>query len=281
MRILLFLFLCLSSNLYAQVQAITEGVDGTIWFGNEERLLKLSGKQIEVATWYSAGGRINAVVAQDGTIWIGTDQALVRCSGSTCENYSGIPAARVVSLAAGKNQSLWIATEDKLYHLHGKTVTSAAIPSTQLETMAVDSEGNAWVGTRSAVKRYRNGQFEDVLKTFAQAMRADHKGALWIGSGHEVMRWQNGATQVFLLPPPPANVRMRPPITSILPTKSERLYVGTQLGLFALSGKQFQKVSDAEILALLEDSKGNVWMGISDGLKRMTQGKTFDVPLPR
>lgn len=273
--------ICLSSNLFAQVQAITEAIDGRIWLGNEDRLLKLSGTKLEVAAGYSANGRINALAGDEsGTIWVGTDQRLIRCANGGCENYTGIPAAKVLSLAKGKNQSVWVLTEEKLYNIQGKTVTSAAIPSTQLESFAVDPEGHPWVSTRSAVKRFLNGQFKDALPAFAQAMTVDYKGALWIGSGHEVMRWQNGTKETFLLPAPPANVRMRPPITSILRTKSEKLYVGTTLGLFSLTGKAFQKVADAEVHALLEDSNGTVWIGTADGLKRMTQGKTFDVPLP-
>jgi ligand-binding sensor domain-containing protein len=281
MRILLLLLLCFSSHLFAQVQAITESNDGSIWIGSNDRLLKMAGMKIEVASGYSANGRINALVGDaNRTIWVGTDQNLVRCANGDCKNFTGIPAAKVISLAKGKNQSLWILAEDKFYNIQGKTVTSAAIPSTELAAFAVDQKGNVWVGTRSAVKRYLNGRFEDVLPTFAQAMTVDDKGALWIGSGHEVMRWQNGTKETFLLPAPPANVRMRPPITSILRTKSEKLYVGTTLGLFSLTGKAFQKVADAEVHALLEDSNGTVWIGTADGLKRMTQGKTFDVPLP-
>jgi ligand-binding sensor domain-containing protein len=282
MRILLLLLLCLSSNLFAQVQAITEATDGTIWFGNEDRLLKLAGENVQDATGYVRNGRINALLAdQSGTVWVARDQALVRCAGSACDNYTGIPAAVVLSLAMGKNQTLWVLTEEKLYSIQGKTVISAAIPSTQLETFAVNAEGRVWVGTRSAVKSYQNGRFEDVLPTFAQAMTVDDKGALWIGSGHEVMKWMKGTTEVFLLPPPPANVRMRPPITSILRTKSENLYVGTTAGLFLLTGKTFQKLADVEVLALFEDSKSTVWIGTADGLKRMTQGKIDDIPLPR
>jgi ligand-binding sensor domain-containing protein len=282
MKILLVLLLCLTSNLFAQVQAITESNDGILWLASEDRLLKLAGTKAEVASGYSANGRINALIGDsNGAIWVGTDQSLVRCANAGCENYTGIPAAKVLSLATGKNYSLWVLTEEKLYNIAGKTVISAAIPSTQLETLAIDLEGGAWIGTRSAVKRYHNGRFEDVLPTFAQAMTVDHTGDLWIGSGHEVIKWQKGATEVFLLPAPPANVRMRPPITSILHTNSKKLYVGTRLGLFLLTGKTFQKLSDAEVLALLEDSKGIVWIGTADGLKRMTQGKTVDVPLPR
>jgi ligand-binding sensor domain-containing protein len=281
MRVLLFLLLCFSSDLFAQVQAITESSDGKLWLASENRLLKLAGTKAEIAPGYSPNGRINSLVGDaSGTIWIGTDQSLVRCANGGCENYTGIPAAKVLSLATGKNNSLWVLTEEKLYNIAGKTVISAAIPSTQLETLAVDAEGRAWVGTRSALKRYQNGQFEDILPTFAQAIISDHKGAMWIGSGHEVIRWQNGKMDNFLLPSPPANVRMRPPITSILRTKSEKLYVGTSLGLFSLTGKTFQKLSDAEVLALFEDSKGSIWIGTPDGLKRMTQGKTVDVPLP-
>ena len=278
----MLLLLCLASNLFAQVQAITESIDGSIWLASEDRLLELAGSKAEIATGYSTNGRINALVGDSGgTIWVGTDQSLVRCVGGSCENYTGIPAARVLSLAMSRNHSLWVLTEEKLYNIKGKTVVSAAIPSTQLETMAVDAEGRVWIGTRVAVKSYQNGRFEDVLPTFAQAMTVDDQGALWIGSGHEVMKWMNGTTEVFLLPSPPANVRIRPPITSILRTKSQKLYVGTSLGLFLLTGKTFQKLSDAEVLDLLEDSKGTVWIGTTDGLKRMTQGKTVDVPVPR
>jgi ligand-binding sensor domain-containing protein len=282
MKILVFLLFWSSSNLFAQVQAITEAADGAIWFAKEARLLRITGEKIEAVPAYQPAGRINALLADSNrNVWIGTDQNLVRCTDDKCEKYSGIPAARVLSIAIGKNQSVWVATDYNLYNIHISTLTSAAIPSTKLDTIAIDETGAVWVSTRTAVKRFRDGRFEDVLKTFAQVIASDGRGTLWIGSGYELMAWRHGDTEIFPLPPPAANVRMRPPITSIRPAKSGDVYVGTRVGLFLLAGKNLQKIADAEVLALLEDSKGNIWIGTADGLKRMAQGKISDVPFPR
>ena len=280
MIIILLILLIFSSPAMAQIQALTQGPDENIWAAEPNRLFKIAAN-VEIVTWYQSPGTIRTLLFDDHqNLWIGTDQGLVRCKNNECKPDSRIPAAAVIALAPG-NEALWIATNEKLYQIRNNTITSAALPSNRIEAIAAKEEGSVWVGTRSSVQIFRNGSFQEMLKTSAQAIAIDPTtGAVWIGAGHELIRRENGKTETFSLPAPPANVRMRPPITAILPTRSGKIYLGTHGGLLQLSNGSFRKVLDEGVFALLEDKKRTLWIGTSDGLKKIVNGKIMDVPLP-
>lgn len=241
------LFLLLGTDVFAQVHALTEDQEGTIWVAGENRLLRiLPGGKIESVGNLVKTETIKALASgKNRVLWIGTEGGLFRCEKGSCTIDSRIPAGPVRSISIDHDQSIWIATDKEVLKLdHGASI-SKPVQTNRVEALAIDGKGN-----------------------------------VWLGSGHELIRW-NEPKEVFTLPPPPPNVRMRPPVTSILPSRSEKIYVGTHMGLLLLTGKIFKKVSDADVLALLEDSKGNIWVGTSDGLKRMTNGKMINVSLPQ
>jgi ligand-binding sensor domain-containing protein len=280
----LIIVLLFASTAIAQIQTITGGSEDSLWIGRADKLLRV-GLKPQVVTWYKGSGEIRTILAdQNGDeLWVGTEEGLVHCeiTAQTCEVDSRIPRGAILAIAQTTRQTLSVASRQKLYQINNKTVTSAALPSNRIDAIAVDGEGVFWIGTGSSVQTFRNGAFQEVLKSSAQAITIEGgKDVVWIGAGHELIRYEKGETKSFSLPAPPANVRMRPPITSILAAGTGEVYVGTTGGLLQPSGDKFQKILEAEVLTLFEDRKGTVWIGTSEGLKKMIGGKIADVPLP-
>jgi ligand-binding sensor domain-containing protein len=281
--IVLIIVLVFASPAIAQIQAISQGTDDSLWIARADHLLKIRMKP-EVVTWYRGSGAVRTILADPNgnNLWIGSEEGLFRCDipAETCEIDSRIPPAAILAISHA-GDSLSVATAAKIYKIKGQTVTSAALPSNRVATIAVSKTGVIWIGTGSSVQTFRDGSFQEVLKSSAQAIMIEPAtGVVWIGAGQELVRYENGNTESFPLPPPPANVRMRPPITSILATRAGKVLVGTHGGLLQLSGKTFQEILDEEVLTLLEDKKGTVWIGTAEGLKKMINGKFSDVPLP-
>ena len=244
-KLITILFLLLGTEVFAQVQALTEDQDGVIWIARESRFLRmLPGGKIESVGELVKSESINTLASgKNQILWVGTKEGLFRCEKNSCAIDSRISAGPVRSIALGPDQSIWIATDKEVFKLEEGSSIAKPVHTNRVEALSIDGKGN-----------------------------------VWLGSGHELIQFTE-PKETFTLPLPPPNVRMRPPITSILPSKSGKIYVGTHMGLLLLTGNTFKKISGAQVLALLEDSKGNIWVGTSDGLKRMTEGKLIDVPL--
>jgi ligand-binding sensor domain-containing protein len=228
---------------FGQVQELAVANDGTIWLARDTQLFRIQNNKLSMIKGYQQNARItDLAVDGEGNIWVASDQGLLRCDLRGCE-----PDPRV---AAGID----------------------------LEALTIDNKGTLWLSTRSAVGMLKNGSIQQVLNTFAQALAVDSSGAIWIGSGQEVIKWQAGRTKIYSLPAPAANVRMMPPITSILPAEN-KVYVGTHQGLLLLNGETFERVADLDVFALAKENSGGILIGVANGLKRMTNGKITNVPL--
>ena len=246
MRFLNVLILMMVAAPALVVQAITEW-NGSIFLAREDRLLEIhpSGK-IEPAKLQGITGKVVAMTTdRNGHLWIATETGLIRCKARICKP---APEAQIRGI----------------------------------QTLAFDSQNSLWIGTRSGLFTLKDSAVRrsPLASNMVQALTFSADGSLWLGSGFEVVRVRNGKRETFSLPPPPANVRMQPPVTSIAVTKNGEVYVGTRGGLLLLDGQTFVKKSEDEILALLEDSSGTLWAGTSDGLKKFVKGRWTDVVLP-
>ena len=239
---ILLILIGISTNLVAQVQSLTRDENGKLLILTENQvfLLEETGKKVPVPV--STQENIQAIAAdKNGTLWLATDQGLVRCHNADCK-----PDARMADV----------------------------------RSIATDETGVPWVGARTGLfKLDKKGLVPVTVHSgMVDALAFDQDGVLWLGAGFEVKRLRNGTAETFALPPPPANVRMRPPITSLLITKSGKVYVGTHQGLLLMSGKTLKKISEDEVQSLAEDAQGNLYIGTSDGLKKMENQKILNVP---
>jgi ligand-binding sensor domain-containing protein len=233
----------LSVDAFAEVQALAQTPDGKIWIARETEMLIYENGKATAVEMQGLGGTVEEMAADPtGGLIIATDQGVFLCKDQSCRKDTRLPEGF------------------------------------EMESMAVDSKGTLWASTRRATGYFHNAIFQPVLPVLAQALAFDEKGVLWAGSGHDLIRWENGKSTTYSLPPPPANVRMAPPITSLLPAKTGEVYVGTRIGLFVLSQQDIKSLYDLDVQALMQDREGAIWIATVDGLKKL-QGALTDVQL--
>jgi signal transduction histidine kinase/ligand-binding sensor domain-containing protein len=156
---------------------------------------------------------------------------------------SGLPA-HVSAVAADPEGDLWVATVDRaLLRVHdGRAVPAlprGAMPD-GVTTLYAARGGVLWVGTQRGFARLSNGRLEfrrlgaGGLAGYVSAFAEDAAGDVWIGTvGMGVLRWHAGRLERF---------------------------------------DRRDGLSRDQVVSLLVDREGNIWVGTRGGLDRLRRG---------
>ncbi len=256
------------------VTSFAEDKQGNIWFGTHSGLSKYDGKTFTNFT--DKNGLVNNTVSEllvdkKGILWIGTWRGVSKFDGTTFSTF-GIPNPDI-KLLPYQSTTNWITEiiEDKHGNIwfgrdgygackyDGKSFThytkQDGLASTSIQVIREDKNGDLWFGSRVGEKDNPNknertgdgGLTRFDGKTFTQfstikgltkndiyAVGVDSKGNIWVGAN--------------------------------------------SLGAYRYDGKDFilfSKTNRADLMpfgygiqSILEDKKGNLWLGLSGGLFR-------------
>lgn len=262
---------------------IFEDSKGNLWFGTMGKgAIKYDGDTLIYYTT-ADGLPINAIVnyAEDpaGNIWMGTQDGLVKYDGNTFQTFTeadGLAHFRVSQLQFDSKGNLWIGTWGGVNYYDGETFHKFEMPIPDVEvedyqstmdwvtTIMEDSKGNIWISRDGygAMKFDGRGfsfitEKDGLLSDNVQSIIEDKNGSFWIGSriterDHPDVKMRKGKGGV---------VKM---------VNGEIIHFDDVPGL-----------SSSDNYELYEDSKGNIWIGLSglgvykyDGVKFTLYDKT-------
>ncbi len=170
-------------------------------------------RDFAVRTWgRSAGLPSDSVTTilqtSDGYLWVGTAAGLVRFDGHTFTPIS-LPAIntnapiRITALCEGKSGELWVGTQQEglmcfdatglKYFRRGRELLDDNITS-----LATDSDGRLWIGTRSGLNRWDGSRFtaftsrEGLADEFVSGIHVARSGAVWITTRSGMYQHQGG-----------------------------------------------------------------------------------------
>jgi ligand-binding sensor domain-containing protein len=269
--------------------AITTGSDGTIWLGFKGAGVVRIRPGDTVATRLTARDGLaddNAfalLAARDGTIWVGTATGVSRIAGGRAEPLrldAGRGFAPTTQIAEDSDGGVWIGTLGAgLYRYANDSVThipDGALSNNHVECLYVDAEGSVWVGTRHGLNRFRRVRLLPLTTMNGLpidapgAIAIDSMGALWMSSQlGGLYRRAHADSGPFL--PVALPTRTSPVITSMFAGAHGALWVGTRAsGLLRYAGAAWHTYPiSGSVNALLEDSRGQVWVGTPHGLTRL------------
>jgi signal transduction histidine kinase/ligand-binding sensor domain-containing protein len=238
----------LSSDL---IQAVFEDRDGNIWVGTSGGLHRLTRRRLTPLE--DLGYAIAAAPDAAGGMWIGTTTGVIRFSRDrdrwgAAQAVSQRPDVR--SLYDDRRGTLWIGATEGLFRLSGGRLTQVVLPPR--------------------------------IRPQVAALFPAGTDGLWLSDGASVFRWAGGP----LLPlGVPASFGR---ITYTQMDRSGRLWIASDtggLGVVDRTGhvstlgpdEGFNARRHDVVHAIFEDDAGDVWVGSSDGLGRIRNGRYVSI----
>ena len=236
------------------------------------------------AAWVSA-----VLPSRAGYLWVATPEGLVRFDGARFAvfnrgNAPGLPADGIRALHESRDGRLWVGTSRGLAvgDARGRGPFERVAALRDLPIGSVDgADGVVWATTAEGVWRLEDGRATQLGATPGQhgesyrALRVDPSGGFWLATAHGLVRADGTgrATSSF-------TVRDGLPsddVLSVLVDREGTVWVGTGAGMARRPpGGAFEAVAAAGgriVMALTQDRDGSVWAATRDGLLRVAGGR--------
>jgi PAS domain S-box-containing protein len=277
--------------------AIAQTTDGYIWIGSEGGLLRFDG--VRFVRWTPPNGgeqlRTTPIMSllggSDGSLWIGTASGLVRWKNGTLSNFPET-AGRVNAIYEDRQGTIWMVRSRMRAGALCKVTASVAkcygpndgIPP-YAGTMTGDNAGNIWIGTSTALLRWKAGSATSYavrgLKANATlagitALAAAPDGSIWAGMsksgpGLGLQQWANGTWRSLITPTLDSSTLNF--YSALWLDRHNALWVGTDGdGIYRIHDGKVDHFRSADGLSgdttesFFEDREGNLWVTTSDGI---------------
>ena len=237
-----------------KVLCLLESLSGSLWIGTEAGLVQYDGETF--ATYTIPDGLADdgvTALAEDGEgiLWIGTEAGLVRYDGTYFESLSREEEMgyEITSIIPGREGELWVSLLWRgVCRYDGRLITRYSaedgLASDAVFELMEDRQGHLWAGTLRGLSRYEGQTWttftpaEGLAHESVMAAFEDRSGDLWFGTGGVGQSWGisggNGVSR----------------------------FVGEEFATFTTA----EGMAADQVMALAEDSKGNIWFGTWRGV---------------
>src|SRR5258707_1850721 len=207
--------------------AITQTTDGYLWIGTKAGLLRFDG--VRFVPWTSPDGKhlpssnvTSLLGARDGSLWIGMQGGLSHWDKRDLTNYE-IKPERINAIIEDRSGAVWLVralggnAEGGLCQVIGLGMRcygkADGIPgSAGASSLVEDAVGNLWIGTDTAVVRWRPGSSSTYIPRGlnrgldgVNGLAANPDGSVWVGMdlagpGLGLQQLSQGAWKPFAKP---------------------------------------------------------------------------------
>ncbi len=267
------------------VYALGTDDDDDIWVGTPGGLTRL--REPPLRSWRSAALWSTSLIwsaaaMPDGSVWVGTgSDGVVRLAPDGTERRyttaDGLPSDVVLTTARLRDGTLWVGTRGGVAVLAGRRFVdrTAALRLPRLGVRAIleDARGTRWLGTDSALHRVEGGVARPLARrpgdrpgrVYTVVEDGDHR--VWAASG-PLLRVEGDS----LLP---WRARNGVPFANVLdlhPDTAGLWVADGQQGLALVRGDSLLRLDGvttelgSEILHIVDDGRGSLWLTSSTGL---------------
>jgi ligand-binding sensor domain-containing protein/serine phosphatase RsbU (regulator of sigma subunit) len=243
---------------------------------------------------------------QHDNIWFAAEHGLAKYDGRKFKVFTeqeGVIASYINSICEDYEGNIWIATGSGISMFKNEAFVTftdkEGLSSSKVTTECEDAHGNIIIGTNGAGLNMLTGdkvvplKIKELDQSITYSLFKDSDGKIWVGTessedGIIILEYGNGTYHVSRKIKS-LNGKDIKTVSRIIEDKDHNIWVAAYgLGVFKISGETSESYSDStglttnNIFTLFADSKGNVWIGTSQGgvIKynaNSTNGKKFTV----
>ena len=300
------------------VTSIFEDSKGHLWFGTLEKgMARYDGEKLIYFTIKDGlpSNRVTSVIEDsNGIYWFSTGEGLSKFDGHDFTNYivkKDDWGSNVISqLFIDSKGQFWIGTWGGVYKFDGKIFTPFPIPYPVVETsvnadtkdwiteIEEDAEGNMWFARDGfGACKFDGASFTYFLKkdnlhsNHVTEIEFDKDGSVWFGTrvaerdnpDPEKRFGKGGVNKMTgneIISFPKIQGFNDGDVYEIYRDKSKNIWISTiKNGVYRYDGEEFKHYDvSISIMGMMEDRKGNLWMGGAGGLYKINlNGEVINV----
>jgi len=177
------------------VLSIAQDESGAMWFGTEERIIRLDPDDGSTRAFTAQDGLPEGEVHQlhpapNGLVLANVDNKLFVFDGQHWDRQ--LPDQdEIYHIVTAPSGAVWVAGGDKLFVYEGQAWESIPVPEVWAESLAFDPEGKAWVGSWDGLALFdpAGGTWKYLepgdgrLPPDVRTVLVGGDGTLWVGTG--------------------------------------------------------------------------------------------------
>jgi ligand-binding sensor domain-containing protein/serine phosphatase RsbU (regulator of sigma subunit) len=252
--------------------------EGYLWFFDRKKdeLYRYNGAQfvdfLPTSELEEVG--VNAMFEEDGgTLWLGTDRGVCRSGdgGLTClGEENGLPGERVLALNQDDRGRLWIGTDEGLaFYEDGELTPALGILGKKIQALSAGAEGEMWIGTDEGLYLFGKQGAADVIRRIDteggdfRAIYQDREGNLWFGTEENgISRFDGGQFAVLAADGDDQTELLR----GLRDSRGDLWFASAGGDLLRYDGTGLAEMGiEGEVLCMLEDEEGVIWLGTQEG----------------
>ena len=204
----------------------------------------------------------------------------------------GFPKSQISSIAQTPDGYLWLGTEFGLVRFDGvrnvlwHPPSDQQLPSNFIFSLMVARDGTLWIGTEKGLASWKDGkltQYAELAGRYIFAVLEDHEGSVWASglavSSGRLCAIRNGNIQCF-----GDNGSLGRGVFNLYEDSKGNLWAGVKDGLWRWKPgppKFYPLAGEPDgIQCFGEDNDGTLLVGWNGGIHRFTDGKTVPYPIP-
>jgi ligand-binding sensor domain-containing protein len=284
-----------TTSVGAQVEAMLEDRDGTLWVTTEDHILRFrAATQEQIGSAVALPGPFLSGLLQDksGFIWFSTDDGVFPLDPSE-------PQVRFVKITKGKfwlsgdtRGTIWITRPDgSTRPANERQMFSATgmVKTLDIHTVLRDSEGNTWIGTlgQGLARLHTDSNDVQIIERFSQldglsaefvwCLLEDREHNIWVGTQNGLNRFRDEKITTLTRREGLASDS----VGALAAGPDGTIWASTSVGINRIDGQHRELyLNGATAMGLSMEGENTLWAGTNRGVVRVENGKWSNLPTP-